>query len=93
MKEYTLNNWADYWAIFFELIELLKKDNQVKIISEFTEAKKYFNGLTDGCNDFKDAFEKSLQSNRRLMTNEQTEIADFLLANMNNALTNRPYKK
>lgn len=64
MKEYSVNNWQDYWKIFDKLIELLKADNQEQIILDFKEAQKYVNGLTDGWFEFKIAFEKSLQLNK-----------------------------
>jgi hypothetical protein len=89
MKEYSLNGWQDYWKIFDELIELLKADQHDQIISEFKDAQKYVNGLTDGWFDFKYAFEKSLQSNRTKMTVDQTDIADFLILTLNKSLTSR----
>lgn len=88
-KESTLMIWQNYWKIFDELIELLKIDNQKKIISEFKDAQKYVNGLTDGWYDFKFAFEKSLKSNRQNMTEEQKHIANILLTNLNEYLSNR----
>lgn len=89
MKDYTLNGWQDYWKIFDELMELLNFDNKGEIIVEFIDAKKYVNGLTDGWYDFKFAFEKTLEVNRKNLTKEQTHIADFLLSEINDSLTNK----
>ncbi len=89
MKDYKLTGWQDYWKIFDELIEHLTSDNKPEIITEFKEAQKYVNGLTDGWYEFKFAFEKSLNSNRQHLTAEQNEIADFLLTTLNKSLTNR----
>lgn len=88
-KDYTLTGWQDYWKIFDELLSLLNTDNKTEIITEFKDAQKYVNGLTDGWYEFKFAFEKSLKSNRQNMTVEQNDIADFLLTTLNKSLTNR----
>jgi len=88
-KEFTAMIWKNYWKIFDELIELLKADNQKKIISEFIEAQKYVNGLTDGWYEFKFAFEKTLKTYRQNMTEEQKHIANILLTNLNEYLSNR----
>lgn len=88
MKDYTLTGWQDYWKIFDELIEQLLSENKSKIIAEFKDAQKYVNGLTDGWYEFKFAFEKALNSNRQNMTEEQNQIADFLLTTLNESLTN-----
>jgi len=89
MKEYTLTGWQDYWKIFDELIEQLTSDNKAEIIVEFKEAQKYVNGLTDGWYEFKFALEKTINSNKQKMTEEQNQIADFLLTTLNKSLTNR----
>ena len=89
MKEYSLSNWQDYWEIFDELIELLKHDKQDDIILELKEAQKYVNGLTDGWDEFKFAFEKCLQENRAILTKEQIDTADFLIKTLNKSLINR----
>lgn len=83
MKNYTLTSWQDYWRIFDELIELLYLDNKTMIIIEFKKAQRHVNGLTDGWYEFKFSFEKALNSNSKNMTDEQNEIANFLLATLN----------
>jgi hypothetical protein len=45
--------------------------------------------LTDGWYDFKNAFEKSHKINRHNITDQQNEIADFLMKTLNESLTNR----
>lgn len=89
MKDFALASWQDYWKIFDELISLLNIDDQLEIVSEFKDAQKYVNGLTDGWYEFKFAFEKSLKSNSQNMTNEQNQIADFLLSSLTKSLNNR----
>jgi hypothetical protein len=85
----VLTNWEDYWKIFDQLLDLLDANNRTDIISEFKDAQKYVNGLTDGWYDFKFAFEKTLKANRHNLTEEQIYIADFLLDEVNKSLTNR----
>jgi hypothetical protein len=89
MKEYKLTGWQDYWKIFDELIEHLISDNKSEIIAEFKEAQKYVNGLTDGWYEFKFALEKAINSNTQNMTEEQNQIADFLLTALTKSLTNK----
>ncbi|MCO5287500.1 MAG: hypothetical protein M9898_13890 [Chitinophagaceae bacterium] len=89
MKDYKLTGWQDYWRIFDELIEQLLSENKLEITVEFKDAQKYVNGLTDGWYEFKFAFEKVLNSNRQNMTEDQNEIADFLLTTLNKSLANR----
>lgn len=89
MKDYKFNGWQDFWKIFDELIDLLRSDNKTIIIDEFKDAQKYVNGMTDGWYEFKFAFEKSLKSNRKHLTSEQIEIAEFLITTLNKSLTNR----
>lgn len=88
MKDYKLTGWQDYWKIFDELIEHLTSDNKSEIIAEFKEAQKYVNGLTDGWHEFKFALEKTINSNTQNMTEEENEIADFLLKALTKSLTN-----
>lgn len=89
MKEYTLTSWQDYWKIFDELIENFTSENKAEIIAEFKEAQKYVNGLTDGWYEFKFALEKAINSNTQNMTEEQNQIAGFLLTTLTKSLTNR----
>ena len=89
MKNYQLTDWQDYWKIFDELIEQLTSENKIEIVAEFEEAQKYVNGLTDGWYEFKFAFQKSLNSNKQNMTEEQYQIAEFLLTTLNKSLMNR----
>jgi hypothetical protein len=89
MKDYKLTSWQDYWKIFDELIEHLTSDNKSEIIAEFKEAQKYVNGLTDGWYEFKFALEKTINSNTQNMTEEENQIADFLLKTLTKSLTNR----
>ncbi|WP_107039884.1 hypothetical protein [Brumimicrobium mesophilum] len=89
MKEYSLTGWKDYWELFDELIEQLDSDNKIEITTEFKEAQRYLNGLTDGWYDFKNAFEKSHKTNRHKLTVQQNEIADFLMKALNESLKNR----
>ncbi len=89
MRNFKLTSWQEYWKLFDELIDLLEKSNQTTIISEFKDAQKYVNGLTDGWYEYLYVFEKSLKSNRRNMTKDQTEIADYLIKYIKNSLRNR----
>jgi hypothetical protein len=89
MKNYQLTDWQDYWKIFDELIEQLTSENKIEIVAEFEEAQKYVNGLTDGWYEFKFALEKSINSNKQNMTEEQYQIAEFLLTTLNKSLINR----
>ena len=88
-ENYQITSWLDYWNLFNELIELLKSDNKTEIIVDFKNAQKYVNGLTDGWYEFKFSFEKSINANRQNMTEQQNEIAAFLLTTINKTLTNR----
>jgi len=45
--------------------------------------------LTDGFYEFKFAFEKSYQSNKIRMTDNQKEIADFLILKIAESLTKK----
>lgn len=85
MKEFK-NGWRDYWNIFDELIELLKKDEKFFIANDFLETQKYVNGLSDGWYDFKDAFQKTYELYKENMTKEQIEISRFLMRTLNNVL-------
>jgi len=89
MKDYKLTGWQDYWEIFEKLIGQLTLDDKTEIIAEFKDAQKYVNGLTDGWYEFKFAFEKSISSNRHNMTEEQNQIAKFLLTTLNKSLENK----
>lgn len=89
MKYNSSNAWQDYWKIFDDLIEQLAIENKTQIIAEFKDAQKYVNGLTDGWYEFKFSFEKSFQSNRKNMTEEQNRIATFLLTTLNDVLKNQ----
>ena len=89
MKNYQLTDWQDYWKIFDELIEQLTSENKIEIVAEFEEAQKYVNGLTDGWYEFKFALEKSINSNKQNMTEEQYQITEFLLTTLNKSLINR----
>ena len=82
-KNYTLNNAQDFWNLFDQLIELLKKDHQTDIISKLKNSQKHVNGMTDGWYEFKIAFEKALIASRPNMTKEQNRLADFLLESLN----------
>ena len=74
--------------IFNKLIDLLKADNKESIILDFKDAQKYVNGLTDSWYEFKLAFENSYQSNKTKMTAEQKKIADYLILELTESLTN-----
>lgn len=89
MKDLNLKDWQDYWKIFEELIILLSSENKNEISFEFKEAQKHVNGFTDGWYEFKFAFEKALKYNRQKLTEQQTDIADFLLNALNKRLTNK----
>ena len=89
MKNYQLTDWQDYWKIFDELIEQLTSENKIEIVAEFEKAQKYVNGLTDGWYEFKFALEKSINSNKQNMTEEQYQITEFLLTTLNKSLINR----
>ena len=89
MKNYQLTDWQDYWKIFDDLIEQLTSENKIEIVAEFEDAQKYVNGLTDGWYEFKFALEKSINSNKQNMTEEQYHIAEFLLTTLNKSLINR----
>lgn len=89
MSNNVASAWCDYWKLFDELVESLKSDEKNLIINEFTNARKYVNGLTDGWYEFKFAFEKTLNLNKQLMTSDQVQRAEFLLSVLNNVLTNR----
>lgn len=81
-----ITSWSEYWVIFDKLINLLKSDNKINIVEEFLDAQRFVNGMTDGWFEFKFAFEKSLNLFRVFMTEEQNNIADFLLATLNKSL-------
>ena len=86
--KFNLSSSQDYWDLFNELIELLEADNKTSIVSDFKNAQKYLNGLTDGWYEFKYALEKSLKSNRQLMTEKQINITEFLISSLNQSLSN-----
>lgn len=88
MREYK-NGWRDYWNIFDELIDLLKKEQKTSIVDGFKEAQKYVNGLTDGWYEYKFAFEETLESNKENMTKEQIDISEFLMRTLNDVLNRR----
>ena len=87
MKKYTLTGWQDYWKIFDELIDQLTSDNKTELVNELKDAQKQANGLTDGWHGFKFAFKRSIKSNRQIMTDEQTQIAEFLIKTLDKTLT------
>ena len=67
----------------------LSSDKKTEIISELKEVQKYVNGLTDGWYEFKFVLEKAINSNMQNMTEEQNQIADFLLTTLTKSLANR----
>ena len=86
---FILKSWQDYWKLFDTLIELLKADGKESIASDFLETQKYVTGLTDGWHDYKNAFEKSLLTNKPSMTSEELQIAKFLLSSIKESLRGR----
>lgn len=88
MNEYTIKEWQDYWRLFDNLIDLLLADKLYNIVSEFKDAQKHVNGLTDGWYEFKFAFEKSMNSNGNRLTQKQLDIAKFLIVKLNESLRN-----
>jgi hypothetical protein len=89
MDKFKINSWQDYWALFDKLIDKLSAEKKDQIVAELKNAQRIVNGLTDGWYEFKFAFEKSLKSNRSMMTQDQLEIADFLILSLNKSLKNR----
>jgi len=88
MKELSSSGHFDYWKVFDELIEKLNDDQKFEISEAFNEAKKCLNGLTDGWYEFKFSFEKTLSSNSHNISEEQQQIAHFLLTTLNKHLDN-----
>lgn len=88
MKDFRSSGHFDYWKVFDELIEKLNADQKFEISEAFNEAKKCLNGLTDGWYEFKFSFEKTLSSNSHNMSEEQQQIAHFLLTTLNKHLDN-----
>jgi hypothetical protein len=89
MEKFKINSWSDYWSIFDKLINLLEAENKDNIVLDLKDAKKYLNGLTDGWYEFKIAMEKTMNSNRQLMSAEQIQIAEFLSTTLDKSLSNR----
>lgn len=90
MLDFECNSWDDYWSIFNSLIDSLKSyNNKDNIVLELKDAQKYVNVLTDGWFDFKSAFEKVLKKNNTNMTEEQIQIAQFLIYELKKILRNR----
>lgn len=89
MKSYKINEWKDYWEIFNELINSLENSNKEDVVIEFKDSQKYLNGLTDGWFDFLNAFSASVKNNINNLTQEQKDIAEFLISTLNNLLMRR----
>lgn len=89
MKKLEINSWSDYWLIFDKLIDLLKAENKDDIVLDFMDAKKFVNGLTDGWYEFKFAMAKTINTNKRLMSDEQIQIAKFLSTTLDKSLSDR----
>jgi len=89
MKEFKINNWQDYWKLFDSLISLLKEHNQSEVIAEFKDAQLYVNGMTDGWFEFHKAFKNSIIANKEKLTDEEFEIAEYLIESLNQSLANR----
>jgi hypothetical protein len=89
MDKFIINSWQDYWLLFDRLIDKLNTERNDQLIAEFKNAQRFVNGLTDGWYEFKFAFEKSLNSNRDMMTQDQLEIADFLILSLSKSLKNK----
>ena len=78
MKEYTITDWNDFWDIFDKLIDLLMSENKVDVAFDFKNAQKCVNGLTDGWYDFMIAFDRTLNSNKERITDEEWNIVNLL---------------
>ncbi len=89
MKEFKINGWQDYWKLFDSLISLLKEHKQNEIITEFKDAQLNVNGLTDGWFEFHKAFKNSLIANKEKLTEEELEIAEYLIESLGQSLTTR----
>ena len=89
MKSYKINEWKDYWEIFNELINSLENSNKEDVVIEFKDSQKYLNGLTDGWFDFLNALSASVKNNINNLTQEQKDIAEFLISTLNNLLMRR----
>ena len=89
MKNFTFSSWQDYWKLFDSLLEKLNSEGKLEIAQELKDAQKYANGLTDGWYDFMNAFERVVNARKMQMTDEQCEIADFLITSLNKSLSNR----
>jgi predicted phosphohydrolase len=86
---YTIQSWEDFWQLYRSLIQLSLENKQETIADKLKEAQRYVNGLTDGWHDFKNEFEKVISSNRKMLTREQLELANYLLTTLHESLTNR----
>jgi len=89
IEKFKINSWSDYWLIFDKLINLLEAENKDNIVLDLKDAQKYLNGLTDGWYEFKFSIEKTINSNRQLMSAEQIQIAEFLSTTLDKSLSNR----
>jgi len=78
--------WDDYWKNFDQLCSMLTMNNKTKIETELQKAKRYVNGLTDGWYDFLNAFTAIIDNNKKDLSTEEHQLAEFLLSSLKKSL-------
>jgi len=84
-----INTWDDYWKIFDELCNSLKKQNKTKIIEELFFARLHVNGLTDGWYDFLNQLKKVYEKYASNLSSEDVKRCQILIDNLTLSLKRR----
>ena len=84
----TKNNF-DFWVTYDNLCTSLRHANKNVIVDRLKEAQMCATGMTDGWFNFLFAFEKVIQDNTTVLSNEEKMVADDLILKLKASLNNR----
>lgn len=79
---------SEYWELYQMLYSNIEKKNEL-IAQQLRQIQSYINGLTDGWYDFLTSFKKIVSDNFNNIALEDLELADLLIATLENSLKSR----
>ena len=77
-----IESWSEYWNYYDSLC---KSINDVELMNDLNQAKKYVNGMTDGWYGFLNAFESAI-SNSSGLSSEQQALSEQLIKELKGRL-------
>lgn len=79
---------SEYWQLYQMLYSNIEKKNEL-LAQQLRQIQSYINGLTDGWYDFLTSFKKIVSDNFNNIALEDLELADLLIATLENSLKSR----